>query len=93
MSEVTITKSTLIPISAVLIVISATFWVAGLAKDVQASATELVRMRAERTSLEAEIIQEMKSQAITMQQLEIKAALLDSKMNTLIQMAKEQRDK
>jgi uncharacterized protein YqfA (UPF0365 family) len=91
MSEVTLTKSTLIPVSFVFIVVSASFWISGLAKDVQASAEEIVRMRSERTSLEAEIIQEMRSQAITMQQLEIKAALLDTKLTLLVQMAKEER--
>ena len=92
MNEVTLTKSTLIPVSFVCIVVSASFWISGLAKDVQAASNEIARMRSDRGSLEAEIIQEMKNQAITMQQLEIKAALLDSKLTLLLQIAKENRN-
>ena len=92
MTEVTLTKSTLIPVSFVFIVVSASFWVSGLSKDVQASASEIARMRGERSSMEAEIIQELKSQAITMKQLEIKAVSLDTKLTFLIKLAKEDKN-
>lgn len=91
MTEVTLSKSTLIPVSFVVIVVTASFWISGLSKDVEAHANELQRLGSERSSLEAEIINEMRSQAISIQEIELKTVSLDTKLSLLIQMAKEQK--
>lgn len=80
---------TLVPVSVIGVVFLSAFWIAGLSKDVEAMASEIVRIKSERSSLEAEIVQQLRSQAITLQELQIQYARSDSKMNTLISIIKK----
>lgn len=76
MSEVKITKSTLVPISLTFAVSAGSFWLASLFKDVEANAADLRKLSSERSSFEAELIQRMNSQEVTIGQVETKITLL-----------------
>lgn len=84
MSDVVLSKSTLIPLSCIGVIVAVSFWLSGMFKDVQAQGSEINRIRSERTSLEAEIIQRMASQNITMNQIQIKTTELDTKLTILL---------
>lgn len=74
MSHVTISKETLIPVSLVITLGAIIYWAAGIASAVQAQGQELIRIKSERASLEAEIVQQLRSQGIDIQDLRLDSA-------------------
>ena len=82
MTDVTISKNTLIPVSVVGLAFAGAFWFAGLVRDVQA----LTIQASGRSSLEAEIIQRMAS-------TDISIAEINAKLTILIKWEEEKRGK
>lgn len=87
--------TTLVPLSAIAAVFASAFWISGLAKDVQALGAEVTRLKSNQDTIEAEIIQQLKSQAITLQEVQIQAAKSETKLSTLIALIRrmEQEEK
>lgn len=91
MRKTIVTPETLVPLSCIGIVATCAFWMAGLANDVSTAKETIERMKADRTSIEAEIIQQMASQAATMSEIQAQAAATDAKVTILLQWAESGR--
>jgi hypothetical protein len=95
-SDVIISPKTLIPAGFLFTVIPAIFWIAGLSNKInnQAYAADEMKrqihdIRSNRTSLEIEIMQEIRSSNISTAEMERKIAVMDTKLNMLIDMIKK----
>lgn len=88
MADVTITQRTLIPLSLAGAVFGGGFLISGFVKDVEALGANLEQLKTERSSLEAEIITQLQSQAHTLQEIERHTAVLDGKLSLLLKLEK-----
>jgi hypothetical protein len=82
-----------VPISLLTVIGGLIFWAAGLAKEVQANATEIERMRGAQSSLEAEMFQRMEHATAVMSEIQVSIAKTDAKVELLVEYAKEERRK
>ena len=82
--------TTLIPLSAVALVFSCAFWLSGLARDTSANAAEIKRVESSINTISAEVIQQMRSQLVTMNQIQLQSASTEAKVSVLLKMAERQ---
>jgi len=82
--------TTLIPLSAVALVFSCAFWLSGLARDTSANASEIKRVESSINTISAEVIQQMRSQLVTMNQIQLQSASTEAKVSVLLKMAERQ---
>lgn len=95
LSETVVSPKTLVPLGVIGTMIPVVFWVAGLSNQIsnQAQAAEemkkhITEIKQSRTTLEIEIMQEIRSSNISANEMERRIAVLDTKMNMLIEMIK-----
>ena len=91
MKKEIIGPTTLIPLSAVALVFTCAFWLSGLAKDTSANASEIKRVESSINTISAEVIQQMRSQQVTMSQIQLQSASTEAKVSVLLKMAEKER--
>lgn len=96
MNENVLTPKTLVPIGILTTVIPIVFWIAGLSNKVENQAQGAIEIKksisdimVSRSSIEIEIMQEVKSLNIANSDIERKIAVLDTKLSMLIDMVKK----
>jgi len=79
------------PLSLVLTACAFTFWLAGLSKEVESTAQAVTRIHSERSSIEAELMSQLKSTAISINEIERMQAKHNAQIEVVLKMLERKR--
>jgi len=81
-----ISEKSLMPISLAFTACAFAFWVAGVSKDVESTAHAVTRIQSERSSVEAELLSQLRSASISINEIERMQAVHNSQMSMVLKM-------